>query len=705
MSPEMARPGADETIHERARMLAAESINAALERVDAEWLDGHLASCPECAAVAEDHRAIHDELRSLAAPEPPRDLWARTSAALDRIDAAAGSPARGAGRTARWNHWPLISTAIAVGAVVTVTAASLLVQSPTASPAPAHSSNTSGAVVALGSTPPNPQSASPQAPITVVNGMSYWVTADAGVYQIKSATTQCTATGPNCSVAGGTGQTLGSIASTTPVSVVIAPGATSAAVWTDNKVAILPLAAQSQTVSLDSMTPRPTIAATPTIEPTPTPTATPDVEVTPASEITAAPAVEGTPKATATPTSETPTLAPTFTPTATAVETTAAVAATPVSSESTTEQPIVILSGYEIVGRDPQFSADGGLVAFSARPVDHSTGPNVFVWRVGQAQATPVTFHDSDMFSGWYGKQILVSEISVGQTTAATEAIATATATASSGPDAVGCMSYVLNPDTGSVLEIARPMLLPTVDPTGQYLIYWSGTVEFDQASGLWQPGQGDLYFDTWSDLNLVPASLGPTAAATASASPVASETASAEVAASPTPTLLPSPVAVDTASTSPEPSATTPSVTEVAASPSPMARPLPQWLPAAAKAGTVHTWVVQWDASGGHVAIWVADPGSASIGRLGLFSIDGTAGLVDTNRPLLGADNVIGSIAFDDGSLVYTSAATGKMVKLNVPSVPPSMVETSSPTLPGQLPSGGAPSGSPTPQASGPGD
>ncbi len=704
MSPEMTRSRADEAIHERARMLAAESVDAALAPGDAEWLDGHLATCADCATAAEEHRAIHEELRSLATPELPRDLWARTSAAFDRIDAAPGSRSRGAGRAVRSSHWPLISTAVAVGAVVAVAAASLLVQSPTASPAPVHSSRSSSvAVVALGSTPTNPQTPSPQAPITVVNGTSYWVTADAGVYQIKSATTQCAATGPSCSVAGGPSQTLGSISSDTPVSVVIAPGAGRAAVWTASKVAILPLAAQSQTVSLDSMTPRPTIAATSTVEITPAPTTTPTAEVTPANEISAVPAVEASPKATATPTSETPTPAPSLTPSATAFETTAAPVATPVGSASSMEQPIVILSGYEVVGRDPQFSADGSLVAFSARPVDHSTGPNVFVWRVGQEQATPVTFHGSDMFSGWYGRQILVSEISVGQTAAATEA----TATASSGPDAVDCMSYVLNPDTEGVLEVDRPMLLPTVDPTGQYLIYWSGTVEFDQSSGLWQPGAGDLYFDTWSDLSLVPASLGPVATATAiaSASPVASEMASAEVAASPTPTLLPSPLAVDTATISPEPSATTPSPTEVTAAPSSAPRGLPQLLPAAATSGTVRSWVVRWDASGQHVAIWVADPGSANIGRLGLFSIDRTTGLVDTNEPLLGAVNVMGSIAFDDGSLVYTSAVTGKTVLLNVPSVPPSMVETPSPTLPGQTPSGGAPSGSPTPQASGPGD
>jgi anti-sigma factor RsiW len=75
--------GADETIHDRARMLAAESVDGSLAPGDAEWLDAHLGACPDCAAVAEEYRAIHLELGSLATPEPPRDLWARTSAALD----------------------------------------------------------------------------------------------------------------------------------------------------------------------------------------------------------------------------------------------------------------------------------------------------------------------------------------------------------------------------------------------------------------------------------------------------------------------------------------------------------------------------------------------------------------------------------------------------------------------------------------------
>jgi hypothetical protein len=244
-------------------------------------------------------------------------------------------------------------------------------------------------------------------------------------------------------------------------------------------------------------------------------------------------------------------------------------------------------------------------------------------------------------------------------------------------------------------------MLLPTVDPTGKYLIYWSGAVEFDPSTGLWQPGQGDLYFDSWSDLNLMPASLQPVSTTVASAIPVP-ETASPELTAEPTATLGSSPAAVDTAATSSEPNPATPSPSEPAPTPSPAPAAVPQLLSASATPSTVHSWVVRWDATGQHVAIWVADPGSARIGTLELFSIDRTTGLVDSK--LLAVDKVMGSIAFDDGRLIYTSAVNGKTYVQVVPSMGPSTVQTPSPTVPGQLPAAG--SALPTPPASGrPGD
>lgn len=656
---------ADVLAHERARTLAAESVDTNLDPGDAEWLAGHLVACPDCAAVAEDYRAIHTELRSLSTPEPPRDLWAQTSARLDLIDAAAAPGSPGMGKASRAGRMPLISTAVAVGFVVVVAAASLLVQSPILAPAPASNHKTT---VALGSTSPGQTSGAPEAPLTVVKGKSYWIAADAGLYEIKGGTTQCSSTDSSCTVPSGTGQTLGSVRSDSPVSAVISPDASRAAVWTKDKVVILPLGTTSATVALDQLTPRPTVAVAPAA--------------------THATASSPSSAAANTPNGSVPGLTPAPTPTP-------APTSAPAGSASSSAQPTAILSGYEIVGRDPEFSADGSQVAFSARPVDHSAGPDVFVWHSGQEQAVAITFRHADLFAGWYGQQILISEISVvpGSDGAA--------ASASAGAAAFGSTSYVFDPTTGTARKIGRPMLLPAVDPTRQYLVYWSGTVEFDSASGLWGPGKGDLYFDTWADLTLTPASLAPVAAPSESTGPAAPVTPSAAVATpppSPAPTPTPASSAIETPST--QPSATVSAEPSPAASAqSPVPPALPQLLPVAATPGTVHDWLVRWDALGQHVAVWVADPGSSKIGRLSLFSIDRAAGLVDTNEPLLAADKVLPGIAFDEGHLVYTSAVDGKTYMQAVPAVPPSTVSTPVPATPGQAPSGAAASESPSAQ------
>lgn len=656
MSPEMKRPfGADEPIHERARMLAAESLDVPLEPGDAEWLDAHVGACPDCAAVAEEYRAIHLELRSLATPEPPRDLWARTSAAMDQIDAKAGrSPAKfGA---ARRGNRPLFATALAVGCVVVVAAASLLAQSPVVAPATAPIR--SGIVLATRSPAQSPNAQG--APLAVVNGTSYWIASDGGVYQIKGGTTQCTAADGSCTMPNGGGSTLGSIVSDQVVSAAIAPDASRAAVWTPDKIVILPLASKPQTVSIDLLTPKPTPAVAPSAH-----AATP----TPASSATVPAGSSLAPSASASAGAvQTPTPAPTPTP----IPSSPAVA-TPAPPAPAATQPIAILSGYEVVGRDPEFSSDGGLVAFAARPVDHSTGPDVFLWRSGQEQATRITFRHSDLFAGWYGGRILISEIS---------------ALSAGGANADRSTSYIWEPSTGKTLAIGRPMLLPAVDPTGMYLVYWSGTVELDRATGLWGPANGDLYFDSWSNLTLTPASFAPVVAPTATPSPTASPTPSptAEPTLAPSPSLEPGPdgSATPAPSESYAPPSSEPSAT--ASQPQPA---VPQVLPVAAASNMVHDWVVAWDSAGGHVAVWVADPGSSRIGRLSLFSIDRGSGRVATNEPLLAADKVLANIAFDDGHLVYTSAIDGKTYMQAVPAVPPSTVATPVPPTPGPTPGG----------------
>ena len=50
------------------------------------WLEEHLADCSACSSIAAEYAADRLALRALreTAPEPPRDLWARTAAAIEQ---------------------------------------------------------------------------------------------------------------------------------------------------------------------------------------------------------------------------------------------------------------------------------------------------------------------------------------------------------------------------------------------------------------------------------------------------------------------------------------------------------------------------------------------------------------------------------------------------------------------------------------------
>ncbi len=305
-----------------------------------------------------------------------------------------------------------------------------------------------------------------------------------------------------------------------------------------------------------------------------------------------------------------------------------------------------------------------------------------------------MTSRHSDLFAGWFGQRILVSEIAAGTCADATAATA----------EMIGTTSCLFDPASGDIQRIDRPMLVAGVDPTGRYLIYWSGAVEFDTVSGLWQPGKGELYFDRWADLTLVPAS--PDPKSLASQAPAATESAAPSL----EPSLSPAPAADQTApatqtpstqpgaSGSPQPSATP---TAGAKTPEPTQSALPQLLSIANSPASVRQWVVRWDAAGQNVAVWVADGGSTEIGRLSVFSVDPSSGLLSAT---MGADEVLSAIGFDNSNFVYTSAVDGKTYMKPVPVMPPALVSTAKPTAPSQAPGSAGSSGGPASASDRPG-
>jgi hypothetical protein len=583
-------------LHERALRLASEAIDADLTALDAAWLATHLRSCAECAAAAAEYRSIHDELRGLAMPEPPRDLWARTAAGLDAVDAARSRSWR-AGAAGLLGFASGSRLALARAGAVGLTAAVASLALLTGGFLGGRSAPT-----ASGGVQPSGMRSGDPAPVAFVLGNGYWVAPSEGVYQITSGSTECADPAKPCAVSTGGGTVMASVESKTAFSVAVAPDASQAAVWTADKIVILPLGADApKTVSMDLLTPRP--AAVATASPVATPTVEPSASVEPS----------GSPEATPTPSPQ-PTLAP-----------------------EVASRPVAILDGYTIVGRAPEFSAGGEWVAFSARAADLSGGPDVYVWRTGWERAVRVTDAHADLFAGWFGGRVIVSEFvapPIAEPTPEVSAGSTAEASpiVEATPAAPIAISFIYDPVSGLVSQIGRPMLLPTVDPTGRYLVYWSGTVSFNATTRLWEAGQGDLHFDAWSNLALVPIESGKLSATKAQ------ETPSAD------------------------------------------GKPAGQLLPVGAGPATVQRWVVRWDGHGRNVAVWVGDPGSEDSGRVTLFRVDPSTGQLDIGNTLISAA-ARSNFAFDDSSLVYTSPTGAGSATYKVPVPEPSPTATPVPT------------------------
>lgn len=429
----------DETSHDRARALTSAEMLEPLGGDDAGWLARHLDACAECRRDREAFLADRALLRGLRArtPEPPRDLWARTSAAIER---EAGSRRRRPAIARRRPRSMPFGAAAGALLVLVVVGASLV---PRTAPPTNRPGNTAIAQVPSGAL---------ETPFDVTPGAGRlaWLRPTAnGSWELVSAQVDavCPRTRPSCIPLTeddpGRSVSLAGI----PTSMTISP-----------KEDQLVVAARGAGTTADR------------IYVVQVPPATPAVTQAPTDAATGAPSA---PTVTVVPGSPGPS------PTSGAI--------------------IEIASGVTVVG-EAAYSTDGHWLAFSARPSDGSAGPDLYLWNVGQPVAQAVTTDHRTYFSAWLGSDILASRVEPASEPVASGGTPGASPSAKAGRGQAHPVSFLLDPVTLARTDIAQPDLwLPVVDITGHYAAYWSGTL-LPSADGLdWSLGKGELVLSRWS--------------------------------------------------------------------------------------------------------------------------------------------------------------------------------------------------------------
>ena len=660
--------------HERARLLASDRLDGELAPGDADWLADHLAGCPACAATAAAYAANRSLLRALPLAEPPRDLWARTSTALERERRRSRRPrpsrTRLDSRRPVTRRRPYVWLAVLLVGALIVGRQIIPLGGRGTAIAPGPSSGLPGTTPGTLATP-----------LAVLASDVAWVTrAPDGRYAVNVASVAHVCArdaAPDCATLDGAAHQVVAFAQQ-PAFVVLAPAGGQAAVIETSArssggsilvVALSPpaaIASSSPSTPGFSSAPLPTPQGqqrTPTSSPMTAPgTATPSLVAHTSTALVAPPQ-------------------PTLTP------------LTGSASESPSASPVAavaIISGVVVVG-DAAYSLDGTWLAFSARPADGSAGPDIYVWHMGDPAARPLTSDHRSVFSSWIGDSILGSRPAIASAgpvpslapggeagptprptpppTPRPTSTPTPTptpvpaspdpnglfstleaATASPTPDGPMAppVSFVLAPETGQ--EQLLPTSIgwrPVVDPTGRWVAYWTGTLRYDATTLAWSPEIGHLEVAVWPfDAGLLGAS--PTATLGAS-SPDSSASSGPTPTSAPTPTPTPTTTAVVNPHSSVDPAAS--------AGPSNSPAPTLPWIVEPAAGDTIRNWDVRWDPSGRYLGLWIADPLVAGLGQLSLVTIDPGTGLPDpTTGQLLREAPALAGFSIGDGRIAWAS-------------------------------------------------
>jgi hypothetical protein len=484
--------------HARYRELLAARLDRALTRAENRLLVGHLKSCADCRRAERDYRDQGALLRALPKPEPPRDLWARTSTALDR------EVSRWSYRYPRFGRQPIVrdrrgrpgtpnALATVVAAVGVVTVLAVMQLAPALRPIPSSASS-DGNLSIPASIRPTPFSVSPQSLAFVAGGMS-----DLSIYQTQ-VNQVCPTTAPTCfddkSI---TKRRINLPANMHAQNAALSPSGNQMAVvgrgTRQDVIAVVMLLSDRPAQPTDTPPtdqPRPTASSASGGAQTPTPEAnsSPDTSPTvtdPPVDSSADPGASDHP---ATPNTGEPEPTPSNEGTETASPA-VSVEPSPVAPESPPASVIPgltvlsILEDVHSAGAPPAWSRDGGVLAFSAMPADGSHGPDVYVWQPGDDQARAVTTDHASFFASWSGKRIVASRTN--QTPGKS--------------DSIEIITVVIDPETLEERRVSGPeMWLPVVDPQRDHAVAWHG--ELDVTGSLPTVLAGELYLVDWSAID-----------------------------------------------------------------------------------------------------------------------------------------------------------------------------------------------------------
>ncbi len=658
--------------HDRARQLAVARADGLLAPADEAWLADHLGHCDACAVVAaeyEGQHALFEELRAWR-PEPPRDLWARTSAALDAERGRGGRrdpwrrPRRGPSSPRRRSFAPVAAgvLTLALVGVSLLGVSSLVPGESSAGPTPIAVAAAADVQVIVRGADGNLQVLS--RPVDQVCPVSVSSCGAQPTFSVTSAVSgDWSATGLVGAMSPTGGQMVVVAKSSGADGVYVipvkrpaaAPGqpAGSGAMSSASPSGAVSATASPARPSARPRTPTATSAARPrksasapateaTARPGASPALTPFDSPVPSGVAPSAVPASALPGASdAAPAGSGSTLA------SGAATGSGSPAGTPATLQPAPETATQIASGITVVG-SPVYAPGGGSLAFAARPSDDATGPDIYVWSPGDVAARAVTSDHASWLAGWAASGILVSRVVGGVPS-----------------------TYLLDLATGLSAEVGGPgTWLPAVSPDGTMAVWWSGTVRLAPDGLSWVPDLGQLVVGGWSGVPTGPYEPAPPASPPAIAPSAGPPASGLPATPSPTPTPTPSPAPTPTPSPAPTPtpsptptptpdpaSLTAPFVgvgSPVWASPSADATPAPQPLVAAPPVG----WQARWSDDGGALAIWTAAQDGSPDGQLSLYRLDPLTHMPDLGSPMLGATPASPDFSLRAGRLVWTSSA-----------------------------------------------